>query len=71
MLAPVVSNNFLKNLVSFAGMNFFSVRNYVTPTKEIRPVGIVELFNASTGLGYDLEALILAGERIVKGNCSS
>jgi len=28
-------------------------------------VEIVELLNASTGLGYGLEALMLAGERIV------
>ena len=28
-------------------------------------MGIVELLNASTGPGYNLEALMLAGERIV------
>ena len=44
---------------------FFSVRNYVTPTRDIRPEGILRLLNASTGAGYDLEMVIQAGERIV------
>ena len=44
---------------------FFSVRNYVTPTKDIRPAGILKLLNASTGYKYDLKALMRAGERIV------
>ena len=44
---------------------FFSVRNYVTPTRDIRPAGILKLLNASTGYKYDLEALIRAGERII------
>lgn len=43
---------------------FFSVRNLVTPTREIRPQGIMELLNAATGVGYDLDELTRAGERI-------
>ena len=43
---------------------FFSVRNLVTPTRDIRPEGIMELLNAATGAGYDLEELVRAGERI-------
>lgn len=44
---------------------FFTVRNLVTPTRDIRPVGILELLNSATGAGYDLETLIRAGERIL------
>ncbi|MBN1830150.1 MAG: aldehyde ferredoxin oxidoreductase family protein [Deltaproteobacteria bacterium] len=44
---------------------FFSVRNYMTPTEDIRPVGIVELLNAATGADYSLEELVKAGERII------
>ncbi len=44
---------------------FFSVRNYVTPTKDIRPEGLLRLLNAATGAGYDMDALIRAGERTV------
>lgn len=43
---------------------FFSVRNYVTPTKDIRPTGILELLNAATGAGYEMETLMQAAERI-------
>lgn len=43
---------------------FFTVRNLVTPTRDIRPQGIMELLNAATGAGYDLEELVRAGERI-------
>jgi len=43
---------------------FFSIRNLMTPTLDIRPVGILELLNAATGSGYDLDELVLAGERI-------
>jgi len=42
---------------------FFSVRNYVTPTRDIRPAGIQKLLNAATGLDYSLEELVRAGER--------
>jgi len=44
---------------------FFSVRNYVTPTMDIKPEGILRLLNASTGAGYDIETLLHAGERII------
>lgn len=44
---------------------FFSMRNYLTPTKDVRPIGILELLNAATGAGYDMEELIRAGERII------
>ncbi len=44
---------------------FFTVRNYVTPTEDIRPEGLVRLLNAATGANYDMDALVLAGERIV------
>jgi len=44
---------------------FFSVRNLMTPTRDIRPAGILELLNAATGARYDMEELIRAGERIV------
>ena len=44
---------------------FFSVRNLMTPTRDIRPAGILELLNAATGARYDMEELVRAGERIV------
>ncbi len=44
---------------------FFSVRNLVTPTEDIRPQGLLHLLNAATGAGYDLEELVRAGERTV------
>jgi aldehyde:ferredoxin oxidoreductase len=44
---------------------FFSVRNYVTPERDIQPEGILRLLNASTGFNYDMETLLQAGERIV------
>ncbi len=44
---------------------FFSMRNYVTPTTDVRPVGILELLNGATGADYDLEELVRAGERII------
>lgn len=43
---------------------FFSVRNFVTPTRDIRPVGIQRLLNAATGFDYSTEELVKAGERI-------
>jgi aldehyde:ferredoxin oxidoreductase len=43
---------------------FFTVRNLVTPTRDIRPQGIMELLNSATGAGYDLAELVQAGERI-------
>ena len=44
---------------------FFSVRNYVTPTRDIPPEGILRLLNASTGASYDMKMLLQAGERVV------
>ena len=44
---------------------FFSVRYLVTPTRDIRPAGILELLNAATGAGYDMEEILRAGERII------
>jgi aldehyde:ferredoxin oxidoreductase len=44
---------------------FFSVRYLVTPTRDIRPAGILELLNTATGAGYNMENLIRAGERII------
>lgn len=44
---------------------FFSVRNYVTPTMDIRPQGILDLLNASTGANYDMAGLMRAAERII------
>jgi aldehyde:ferredoxin oxidoreductase len=35
------------------------------PTLEARPIGILELLNAATGIGYTLEELEKAGERII------
>lgn len=53
-------------LIDSAGLCvFFSVRNYVTPTRDIRPEGILKLLNAATGFDYDMDALIRAGERII------
>lgn len=43
---------------------FYSVRNLMTPTKDIKPQKIMELLNAATGAGYTLEELITCGERI-------
>ncbi|UCH22193.1 MAG: aldehyde ferredoxin oxidoreductase family protein [Deltaproteobacteria bacterium] len=44
---------------------FFTVRYLLEPTLEARPIGIMELLNAATGVGYTLEELEKAGERIV------
>jgi aldehyde:ferredoxin oxidoreductase len=44
---------------------FFSVRNYVTPTRDIQPEGIRRLLNAATGIDYRMETLLQAGERVV------
>jgi len=44
---------------------FFSVRNFVSPTEDIRPHGLLRLLNAATGAEYDLEELVRAGERTV------
>jgi len=44
---------------------FFSVRNYVTPTRDIQPEGILRLLNAATGADYSMETLLQAGERVV------
>jgi aldehyde:ferredoxin oxidoreductase len=43
---------------------FFSMRNLVIPESAIRPQGVMELLNAATGVGYTLEELTRAGERI-------
>ncbi len=43
---------------------FYSVRNLVTATKDIKPRKIMELLNAATGAGYTLEELIRSGERV-------
>ncbi|HDR14915.1 MAG TPA: aldehyde ferredoxin oxidoreductase [Desulfobacteraceae bacterium] len=43
---------------------FYSVRNLMTATKDIKPQGIMELLNAATGAGYTLEELIKCGERV-------
>jgi aldehyde:ferredoxin oxidoreductase len=43
---------------------FFSVRNLILPELMAPPVGIMELLNAATGVGYTLEELERAGERI-------
>jgi aldehyde:ferredoxin oxidoreductase len=43
---------------------FYSVRNLMTPDRELRPDGIMELLNAATGSDYRLEELCRAGERI-------
>lgn len=43
---------------------FFSVRNLVKPELEAPPEGILEYLNAATGVGYTLQELIKAGERI-------
>jgi len=44
---------------------FFTVRYLLEPTLEARPIGIMELLNAATGIGYTLEELEKAGERII------
>lgn len=44
---------------------FFSVRNLVTPTEDIRPEGVARLLNAATGTNYDMDSLAKAGERII------
>lgn len=44
---------------------FFSVRNYVTPTEDIRPEGLLRLLNAATGFGYDMDSLVRTGERVI------
>ncbi len=42
---------------------FFSVRNYVTNTRDIRPTGVLRLLNADTGFDYDMDELMAAAER--------
>jgi aldehyde:ferredoxin oxidoreductase len=44
---------------------FFSIRNLTTPTQDVRPTGILELLNAATGVGYDMDSLMRAAERII------
>jgi len=44
---------------------FFSIRNYVTATRDIRPEKLLGLVNATTGFDYTLEGLVEAGERVV------
>ncbi|PIV21049.1 MAG: aldehyde ferredoxin oxidoreductase [Deltaproteobacteria bacterium CG_4_8_14_3_um_filter_45_9] len=44
---------------------FFTIRNLVSPTRDIRPIGILELVNSATGAGYDMATLTRAGERII------
>lgn len=43
---------------------FFSVRNLTTPTRDIRPEGVMELLNTATDANYTLAELVRAGERI-------
>jgi aldehyde:ferredoxin oxidoreductase len=43
---------------------FYSVRNLVTATKDIKPQRILDLLNAATGAGYTLEELVTCGERV-------
>lgn len=53
-------------LIDSAGLCvFFSVRNLVSKTKDIRPVRILELLNAVTGAGYTMESLMTTAERII------
>lgn len=53
-------------LIDSAGLCvFFSIRNLVTPTKDIRPDGLLKLLNAATGATYDVDELVRAGERII------
>jgi aldehyde:ferredoxin oxidoreductase len=44
---------------------FFSMRNFVTQTRDIRPEGVLRLLNATTGFGYDMDSLIMAAERCI------
>ena len=44
---------------------FFSVRNLVTPTEDIRPEGVARLLNAATGTNHDMDSLAKTGERII------
>jgi aldehyde:ferredoxin oxidoreductase len=43
---------------------FFTIRFLVEPNLGIRPIGIMELLNAATGVDYTLDGLEKAGERI-------
>ncbi|MBU0517301.1 MAG: aldehyde ferredoxin oxidoreductase family protein [Proteobacteria bacterium] len=53
------------SIIDSAGLCvFFTVRNLMAPTLDIKPVKILELLNAVTGAEYTLEELIKAGERI-------
>lgn len=53
-------------LIDSAGLCvFFCVRNLVTPTRDIRPDGLLKLLNAATGAKYDVDTLVQAGERII------
>ena len=44
---------------------FFSIRNYVTATRDIRPIGLLRLLNAATGFDYDMDSLMAAAERVI------
>ena len=44
---------------------FFSVRNYVTHTRDIRPTGILRLLNSATGADYSMKMIMQAAERII------
>ncbi|MCF8127514.1 MAG: aldehyde ferredoxin oxidoreductase family protein [Deltaproteobacteria bacterium] len=53
-------------LIDSAGLCvFFSIRNLVTPTRDIRPDGLLKLLNAATGAQYHVDSLVAAGERII------
>ncbi|MBN2034181.1 MAG: aldehyde ferredoxin oxidoreductase family protein [Deltaproteobacteria bacterium] len=43
---------------------FYAVRNLVEPDLRIRPTGILHLLNAATGVGYTMDTLMEAAERI-------
>lgn len=55
----------LSTVIDSAGLCiFFSVRNLASKDVTVRPDGILELLNSSTGAGFTLEGLIQAAERI-------
>jgi aldehyde:ferredoxin oxidoreductase len=63
---PTTAFQDLSAIIDAAGLCiFFAVRNLAAKDLGVAPTGILEYLNAATGVDYTLEALMVAGERII------
>jgi aldehyde:ferredoxin oxidoreductase len=63
---PTIAFQDLSAIIDSAGLCiFFAVRNLAAKDLGVAPTGILEYLNAATGVGYTLEELMRAGERII------